>query len=264
MHGILYIIVFSIPLLFLLLLFTPQQLIEGIILRQTHRGFDATLKLSLLLFLGFSFIYLFAIKKWNLKNEKILYLVMWVLLILIPLMAQGRTFPQHFVYISYPLAILSSYALHSHWEIKRKTITTGFIAFSVVLSLFFIATAPRDISYEVSDEIQTITTDQDIVISGNPLVNVISNRLAPPNLTNLAAFHYPPVTLDDIIYWLEKNETTVIIVYYHLRTIEGVTAYLENSSSWQLYTTVEGDGTIRFEEFTPIIPRETYEIYIKT
>lgn len=262
-HGIIYIILFAIPLLAIFLIFLPYQLIEGVLLRQAHRGFDLYSKLSLLVFIASCFIYLFAIKKWDIKKERISYLVAWVLLILIPLLMQGRTFQHHFVYISYPLAILASIALHEKWDKKKRNILTIFIAFNLFLAVFFIFTAPKDLAYNVADEIERITDENDLVISGNPLVNVLANRLAPPNLTNLAKYHYPGTTLNDIIYWLEKNETKVIVLYYHLYEIEGLRDYLNMSQKWHFYKKIEGKGQMLFYGISIKFSKDVYEIYIK-
>jgi len=261
-HGLLYIIFLSIPLLAIFLLFTPYQLVEGILLRQVHRSFDIYSKLSFFLFIASCFIYLFAIKKWDLRNEKILYLVAWVLFILLPLLIQGRTFQHHFVYISYPLAILVSITMHEKWD-KNKIILAIFVSINIFLATFFIFTAPKDLVYDVADEIKEITKESDIVISGRPLVNVITSRLAPPNLTNLAKYHYPEIALKDIIYWLEKNETKVIVLYYHLYEIEGLKEYLNESNEWHLYKKLEGKGQILFYDVTLKFSEDIYEIYVK-
>ena len=259
-HCILFTLFLFLPILPLLLFFTPSQLIEGVLLRQMHRGFDLYSKLSLFLFIASCFIYLFSIKKWNLKNDKILYLVAWLLLILIPLLIQGRTFQHHFVYISYPLAILSSIAIN---EKNRRSVLAVFIILNLFLAIFFIFTAPKDLVYDVAIDIEKITDKDDLVISGNPLVNVIASRLAPPNLTNLAKYHYPPTTLNDIIYWLEKNETKVIVLYYHLFEIHGLREYLENNTQWHFYKKMEGKGQILFDGIVPKFSTDVYEIYVK-
>jgi len=262
-HGIIYIFFFITPLLTIFLIFSPHQLIEGVLLRQAHRGFDFYSKLSLLVFIASCFIYLFAIRKWDIKNERISYLVAWVLLILIPLLLQGRTFQHHFVYISYPLAMLASIALHENWDKKRRSILAVFIAFNLFLMVFFIFTAPKDLAYDVADEIKNITDENDLVISGNPLVNVIANRPAPPNLTNLARYHYPETTLNDINYWLEKNETKIIVLYYHLYEIERLRDYLNESREWYLYDRIEGKGQVLFYGISMKFSKDVYEIYVK-
>jgi len=261
-HGIFYIISFLIPFIFILVIFSPDKLIEGILLKQVHRGFDLYSKLSIFVFISSCFIYLFSIKKWNIKNEKIMYMLAWVAFISLPLLFQGRTFQHHFVYISYPLAVLSSIVLHEKWN-KRKIILTIFVIFNLFLAVFFVFSAPHDLAYDVGDEIEKITGKKDVVISGNPIVNVIANRLAPPNLTNLARYHYPPTTLNDIIYWLKKNETMIIVLYYHLYEIDGLKEYLENSTKWHFYKKVEGRGQILFNGIKPEFSKDRYEIYVK-
>lgn len=262
-HGILYIISFLIPFAFLLLIFSPDELIAGILFRQAHRGFDLYSKLSIFVFISSCFIYLLSIKKWNIKNERIMYMLAWIAFIFFPVLFQGRTFQHHFVYISYPLAILSSIAIHEKWD-KRKIILTIFVIFNIFLAVFFVFSSPPDLAYKVGNEVGKITEEKDLVISGNPLVNIIANRLAPPNLTNLAKYHYPPTTLNDIIYWLEKNESKVIVLYYHLYEIDGLREYLENSTEWHFYKKIEGKGQILFNGVKPEFSEDRYEIYVKS
>ena len=262
-HGILYIISFFIPVILILLIFSPNELVEGILLRQSHRGFDLYSKLSVFVFISSCFIYLFSIKKWDIKNERIMYTIAWVAFIFFPLLFQGRTFQHHFVYISYPLAILSSIALHEKWN-KRRIILEIFVIFNIFIAVFFVFSAPHDLAYDVAEEMEKITENEEMVISGNPLVNVIANRLAPPNLTNLAKYHYPPTTLNEIVYWLERNETRVIVLYYHLYEIDGLKEYLENSTEWHFYKKVEGRGEILFHGIKPEFSEDRYEIYVKS
>ncbi|RLF43328.1 MAG: hypothetical protein DRN29_10315, partial [Thermoplasmata archaeon] len=85
-HIFLYFLFLLIPLAVVLNFFSLDQLIEGVLIRQMHRGMDWYSKLSVFLFIGPSFIYLYAIKKWNIKDKKILYIVLWILLLFIPIM----------------------------------------------------------------------------------------------------------------------------------------------------------------------------------
>ena len=262
-HALLAMGVMCIPAAFLLLAFTPHQLIEGIILRQSHRGFDMYSKLSIAVFIASCFIYLYTIRKWNWRDARIRYLLIWALLIFIPLMVQGRTLPHHFTFLSYPLAVLSAIAIHRGWNVKRKTVLSAFIAINLSAASVFIATAPEDISYDAAHDVAALTDAGDMVISGNPLVTVLSHRTAPPNLTNVAEYHYPETTLQDVVYWLERNETKVVVLYYHLAEIDGLKEYLENSSLWHFYEKIEGRGQMTFHGISLQFSRDTYEIYVK-
>ena len=186
----------------------------------------------------------------------------WLLCILIPLLLQGRTFQHHLVYISYPLSILAAIAV-SEKEVFKKRVLPLFVIVNLFLAIFFISTAPKDVAYDVAEEIEEITKKNDIVVSGRPLVNILANRPAAPNLTNLAKYHYPKTELEDIIYWLEKNETKAIILYYHLYEIEGLKEYLNRSTNWYLYKRIEGRGQLLFEGISLQFSRDVYEIYVK-
>ncbi len=250
------------PLSMIFLIFTPQQLFEGMILRQSHRGFDPYSKLSFLVFIASCFIYLAAIKKWEVKDKKNFYIIIWALCILIPLLLQGRTFQHHFAYISYPLSILAAVAIHEKGKIRRWVLPS-FVVVNMVLMLFFILTAPKDMVYDVAGEVERITKRDDIIISGRPLINILANRPAAPNLTNLAKYHYPEIKLSDILYWLEKNDTKVIVLYYHLYEIDGLEDYLNQSNEWYLYKKLDGRGQLLFKGISLRYSRDIYEIYAK-
>ncbi len=261
-HILIYFLFLLIPLALVFPFFSFDQLLEGVLLSQMHRGMNWYSKLSIFLFIGPSFIYFSTIKKWDVKDEKNLYLILWILLLFIPIMVQGKTFQHHFAYVVYPLSILTACVLTDGK--KRKKI--AFMAF-VLLNISFISllsfTSPHDLSYDVSKEIEEITQTDDVIISGNPLINVVSNRIAPPNITNLATYHYPPTEAYDVIYWLEKNETKAIVLYYYLEDMRNVKNYLENSSQWNFYKKIEGKGQILFNGFIPKFSEDVYSIYIK-
>ena len=262
MHIFIYFFLLLLPILPLFYFFSFNQLMEGILFNQMHRGIDWYSKLSILLFICPSFIYLYSIKKWDIKDKKILYILSWLLLLLIPIMIQGRTSQHHFAYVAYPLSILTGYSLVDLRK-SKKIAFASFISFNIFLLSFLSLTAPTDISYDVANEVKMITNDNDFVISGNPIVNVLSNRLAPPNITNLAIYHYPPTQPSDIIYWLKKNETKVIVLYYHLNDMKEVKHFLQNSSQWKFHKRIEGRGQILFDGFIPKFSEDVYTIYAK-
>jgi hypothetical protein len=227
-----------------------------------HRGINWYSKLSFFLFIGPSFIYLFTLRKWDVKDEKNLYLILWALLLLIPIMVQGRTFQHHFAFAAYPLSILTAGVIIDGKKVKKIALS-GFVIGNICLLSFLCVSSPQDRSYDVAKEIENITQPDDMLISGNPIINVISHRFAPPNITNLAAYHYPPVQDNDIIYWLEKNGTTSIVLYYHLGDMERVTDFLEKSSQWNMYKEISGKGQLLFDGYIPKFSEDVYRIYIK-
>jgi len=253
------------PFLLLLLVFTPQELINGMLLRQTGRGFDMGTKLSFLLFIGPSFIYLLSIKRWDLKNRKVALLVMWFLSIFIFLMFQGRTSQHHFAYIAFPAAIMAAVVLSDMPEniLKGKALLAAFVAVNAVLSSSLVLTAPHDISYDVADEIYSITPPGSMIIAGNPLVSVLADRDCPPNLTNLAYYHSPPTEPSDIIYWIENGEVEALVLYWHLSDMDEVREYINRSKDYVLYRTVEGRGQILFDGLIPHFSEDRYIIYVK-
>lgn len=264
LHISAYIVFFILPFIPLLLVFTPQELMEGMLFRQMNRGFDIFSKLSFLLFIGPGFIYLLLIRKWDLNNKKIAFLVTWLLSLLVFLMIQGRTLQHHFVYVVFPAAILTSIVLcDMEKSFKGKALLASFVAFNAVLSSSLILTAPHDLAYDTADEIEGIVPDDYMVISGNPLVNVLAGREAPPNLTNLAYYHYPPTEPSDVIYWLKKGDVGAVVLYWHLADMDEVRQYLNESGNYTMYKVIEGRGQILFYGIKPKFSEDRYVIYVK-
>ncbi len=263
-HFSMYVIFFTLPFLFMLLAFTPQELMNGMLFRQMSRGFNASTKLSFLLFIGPSFIYLLSLRKWDLRNKKVAFIVLWLSSLLLFIMLQGRTFQHHFAYVVFPAAILTSVVLADMPErsLKKNALLISFIAVNVFLSSFLVVTAPHDMAYDVASDIDRVTPPGSVVISGNPLVNVLADRDCPPNLTNLAYYHNLSAEPSDVIYWLEYGDVKAVVLYWHLADMDEIRTYLEESN-YTLYRTVEGRGQILFDGVIPKFSEDRYTIYVQ-
>jgi len=262
-HFAVYALAGMVPALALLFLFSPDALLDGVLLRQLHRGADWSTKASALLFIGPSFAYLLAVRRWNLRDRRVAFVVLWLLSLLAFILVQGRTFQHHFAYVAFPAAILAGVVL-GDWSLdSRKTVAVvaGFVAVNAVLTVALVGTAPPDLAYEVADHVAAVSDDDAWVLSGNPLVNVLADRNAPPNLTNLARHHYPPTTASNITYWLEGNRVEVVVLYYHLAELPGVIRYLNRSGRYEKAMVVEGKGQLLFDGVTPRFSTDRYVVY---
>ncbi|MFO8133301.1 MAG: phospholipid carrier-dependent glycosyltransferase [Thermoplasmatota archaeon] len=262
-HLLLFFAGLLLPALLLLLAYTPSELVHGMLLRQADRPFDLYGKWSLFLFLGMNFIYLSTFRRWNLRDRRVRYLLAWILLIVVPVMVQGMTAPHHFVYVSFPFAVLTAVVLVRGWNMRKKTLLAGFIAFALGISLFFTATAPPSLADDTADVIAEQTPDDALVVAGNPLVNVLADRSAPHNLTNVARFHYPPTTADKVLFWLNSSEVQAVVLYYHLANLPEVEQYLERNDGWHKQEVITGRGEFSFDGYTPGFSRDTYTIYLR-
>ena len=265
-HFVAYAVAGVLPIAAMLLLFSPDALLEGMLLRQMHRGSDWWTKASTLLFIGPGFVYLLALRRWNLRDRRVAFMVLWLLSLLVFILVQGRTFQHHFAYVAFPAAVLAGVVL-GDWPLdsrKMKAILGGFVAVNAVLMVSLVGTAPPDVSYEVADEVAAMTDGDAWVLSGNPLVNVLADRNTPPNLTNLAEYHYPPTTKSNITYWLERGDVEVVVLYYHLAEMDGVTRYLNESEHYEKATVITGEGQILFEGLTPRFSTDRYVVYRAT
>jgi hypothetical protein len=262
-HFAVYALAGMVPALALLFLFSPDALLNGVLLRQLHRGADWSTKASVLLFIGPSFVYLLALRRWDLRDRRVAFVVLWLLSLLAFILVQGRTFQHHFAYAAFPAAILAGMVLGG-WSLdSRKTVAVvaSFVAVNAVLMVSLVGTAPPDLSYEVADHVAAVSDDDAWVLSGNPLVNVLADRNAPPNLTNLARYHYPPTTTSNITYWLEGNRVEVVVLYYHLAEMPGVARYLNRSGRYEKAMVVEGKGQLLFDGVTPRFSTDRYIVY---
>jgi len=259
-----YILGGLIPIALLLLLFSPEMLIEGLIVRQTHRLYEWGTKASIFLFIGPSFVYLAALRRWDFRDKQIILLVLWLLPTFIFIIAQGLTFQHHFAYAAFPAAILASIAIASWPKKERRALLASFVAINAVLGPALIISAPTDMAYQVADTIEDITLEDTVIIVGNPLVTVLADRLAPPNMTNLAYYHYPPTTTGNISYWLKNKDVAVVGLYWKLAEMEKVEQYLNHSDSYVLYTQFQGKGQMVFAGITPTFSTDKYTLYVNS
>ncbi|MDD3491991.1 MAG: glycosyltransferase family 39 protein [Candidatus Thermoplasmatota archaeon] len=251
------------PLAVVLALFSPQSLLEGLVLRQTHRAYDWGAKASALLFIGPGFVYLAAVRRWNYRDAKVMLLLLWLLPLLALILLQGRTFQHHFAYTAFPAAILAGMALSTWSHGRRRAVLASFVAVNAALGPALILTAPTDPAYEAAAEIEEVTPPGSLVISGNPLVNVLADRLAPPNLTNLAYYHYPPATASNVTYWLEKGEVAAVVLYWKLADMDRVEEYLNASQNYTLHVQIEERGQILMEGLRPGFSTDRYTVYLR-
>lgn len=258
-----YVLGMLLPLILLLFLFSPQSLLDGLVLRQTHRAYDWSTKASALLFIGPGFVYLAAVRRWNYRDAKVMLLLLWLLPLLAFILLQGRTFQHHFAYTAFPAAILAGIALSTWSPRRRQAVLASFVAVNAVLGPTLILTAPHDMAYQVAAEVEGTTPPGSMVISGNPLVNVLADRPAPPNLTNLAYYHYPPTAVSDITYWLEEGEVGAVVLYWKLADMEEVERYLNASQRYTRHAQIEGRGQIRWEGLWPDFSTDHYTIYVR-
>jgi 4-amino-4-deoxy-L-arabinose transferase-like glycosyltransferase len=257
-----YVVGGLIPVAVLLILFSPEVLIDGLVLRQATRLYDWGAKASVLLFLGPSFIYLSAVRRWDYQDKRILLVVLWLLSLVIFIMVQGLTFQHHFAYAAFPAAILAGMALTA-WPARERRIAIAiFVAINAVLGPALILTAPDDMSHQIADTIEDLTPSEAVIISGDPLVTVLADRRAPPNMTNLAYYHQPPTTAADVLFWLETEDVAAVVLYWKLSDLNEIQQYLNDSSKYVLFTQQAGKGQILFDGCIPAFSRDNYTVYL--
>lgn len=70
--------------------------------------------------------------------------------------------------------------------------------------------------YKIAGKIKKLTSPEDFIISGDPLVTVLSNRRQPPGAINVAEVQYPPLTSDMLRDVCKKYKVKAIVLTHGL------------------------------------------------
>ncbi|MHA2272822.1 MAG: ArnT family glycosyltransferase [Candidatus Hodarchaeales archaeon] len=193
-----------------------------------------------------------------LSGQLVFFAVYWLL------------WPQHLLYLAIPLALEATVGLLFLWDLARslsdknsiKPDATRVLEIAIILSVAFSSfvyfdnyttevTAPRKPVIEVADRVKELTVEGEIILSGDPRVTVLADRLTPPWLTDVA--RYRPKSLDssDLIRACEDYEIRVVILAYWLLEQDDFRNYImEDYSLDSSYLEDEGSALDRFEIWT--------------
>jgi asparagine N-glycosylation enzyme membrane subunit Stt3 len=218
---------------------------------QGHRSFEIGLKLSILGYFAVNIAYLLPLV--NVKNmwkerPEYRFLLALSLVILAFMVFQPLTFLHHLVLLSPPLAILAGAFISSAFEHKKKSSNvTGIIvmtkkytvsanqivALAVIgvlvstgLGTYGLAVQGRPIQEHYARLIQQHSSPTQWVVSGDPLMVSLADRLTPPELVNVAYRQYPDLTEQELEYWIDYHKVTVVVVCYRLNDMPGLPEFL--------------------------------------
>jgi hypothetical protein len=244
----------AVPLVILLLLLGPSEMLQGMVFNQTHREFEPFFKLSILAYLGLNLSYIlpfaYARDLWRVGPE-VRYLIIVSVVILLFMIVQPLVFFHHLVLMSPALAILAGFVteetLKSRKGVKKKTkiyhrirkgkvirrFATAVIIVDVVVSmgLAFYGMAEQEKPSEIvyAEKLRGMSADGDYVLCGDPLISAYADRLTPPNVVNVAYRRYPQLTLEDITSAIETYNVSVVVVCFRLKDIDDIHFYLRES-----------------------------------
>jgi hypothetical protein len=162
---------------------------------------------------------------------------------------QPLVFLHHMVLLSPPLAILSGVLVsgvvwtrkgvssRSHWRIEpnKSCLPAGLVASFLVANLvvsgglvgYGLAAQDKPILLWRAWVLESLSDEDDWVISGDPLIASEAGRLIPPEVVNVAYRRQPDLTLEDIESAIVEYDVSVVVVCYRLNDMEGLEEMLD-------------------------------------
>ena len=241
----------AIPVGLFMVALGPGDMIQGMVFDQGHRSFEIGLKLSILGYFAVNIAYLLPLA--NVKNmwkerPEYRFLLALSFVILAFMVFQPLTFLHHLVLLSPPLAILAGAFISSAFEHKKKSsdVTVRFVmtkkytvsanqivALAVIgvlvstgLGAYGLAVQGRPIQEHYARLIQQHSSPTQWVVSGDPLMVSLADRLTPPGLVNVAFRLYPDLTEQGLESEIIRYNVTVVVVCYRLNDMPGLPEFL--------------------------------------
>jgi 4-amino-4-deoxy-L-arabinose transferase-like glycosyltransferase len=244
----------AVPLLLFMAFLGPKEVLDGMIMQQGQRGFDAFLKLSIVAFFGLNIAYVLPLARarylWR-DSKLARYLLCLVAVMLAFMVLQPLIFVHHLAVLSPPLAILSGVVMadmlranksdvknSDDSKILQKKSWSPNAALALLTATFVVCaglanyglssqTEPIEKTY--ADWLSGATTENDFVVSGDPIICAYAHRMTPPDIVNVAYRQHDDLTLDKIVGAIEEYNVSVVIVCYRLNEVDGLTSYLTGS-----------------------------------
>ncbi len=240
----------ALPVIVLLFVLGPSEMIDGMVFSQGHRAFDAFLKLSVVAYFGLSVAYLLPLARaktlWTTGAEERLLLCVTAAILAFTLL-QPLVFLHHLALASPALAILAgvaidreigpkkcmwrmdSGAIASKWRPRVRAATSLFlvtITVSAGLSVYGLASQEEPMQVTYGSALSELTGEDDWVVSGDPIIAAYADRRVPPGLVNVAARQYPELTFDTLVATIVAYDVAAVVVCYHLNDFEGLPGFL--------------------------------------
>jgi len=249
------VVISAIPLGLFMVALGPGDMIQGMVFDQGHRSFEIGLKLSIVAYFAVNIAYLLPLMSartmWKERPEyRFLLTLSFVLLAF--MVFQPLTFFHHLVLLSPPLAILAGALISSALEHKKKSSETiqklvvtkraiasanKIIALAVIgilvstgLGAYGLAAQGRPFQDGYAKLIKQYSSPSQWVVSGDPLMVSLADRLMPPGLVNIAYRQYPDLTEQGLESEIIQYNVTVVVVCYRLNDMPGLVGFLTNHS----------------------------------
>ena len=245
----------AVPMLLFMFALGPSEMLQGMLFDQAHREFEPLFKMSILAYLGLNLTYIlpvaYARELWAVGPE-VRYLIVVSGVILAFMVLQPLVFFHHMVLMSPALAILAGfvtaetvlfkkgrvkksklyYVLKKDVTLRRFATVIIMVDLAASMGLAFYGVAaqgePSEIVY--AEKLRGITSEDDWVICGDPLIATYADRQVPPEVVNVAYRRYPQLTLEDLQQAIEEYDVSVVVVCFRLAEIDGFVEYLRENN----------------------------------
>lgn len=233
------------PVIVLMLMLGPSEMLQGMVFDQGHREFDMVMKLSVPLFFGFNFAYalplVYARALWLQSREARLLLCVSAAL-LVNFVLQPLVFLHHIAVMSPPLAVLTGIFIAGRFELEKAESNTmskamgrkksiglnpaisaliiAGIAVSAGTGLYGLAAQGEAPQQAYADRIAEWTEAGDWVISGDPLIAAYAQRDVPPSMINMGTRIYPDISLQQVQDAVLEYDVSVVVVCYRLLEVD--------------------------------------------
>jgi len=245
----------AVPMVRLMLYLGPSEMLDGMVFDQGHRSFDLFMKLSLPLYFGLNLAYALPLVRarslWS-SGPEVRFLTIMSLVVLAYMILQPLVFFHHLAVLSPGLAILAGVFLAGSIEPKKeipngdsKTILSkrgccirrefgavllAGLLVSSGLAAYGLGLQEENWQSTYGERIREITSPDDWIISGDPLVTAFADRNTPPEMVNLAYRVYPDFTAEDVENAITDYDAAVVVLCYRLNELPILMYFSENSN----------------------------------
>lgn len=254
LDSVILVVASAVPLGILLALLGPSDMLGGMVFDQGHRESDLLMKLSVPLFFAFNVVYALPLvcarTLWTSSPEARLLLCV-SLVLLLNFVLQPLVFLHNLVLMSPPLAVLVGLMVAERFEPQKlKSITKdneigpktairlggalmAIFVVSVVVSAglasYGLAVQGKPPQQVYGERIASWTSEDDWVISGDPLIAAYAERDVPLTMINMGTRIYPDITFQDVQDAVGERDVAVVVICYRLfeEDMAGLPAFLE-------------------------------------
>jgi len=269
-HPVIFTLSFSLVVLLFMMLFGPMEVIRGTFLNQLHRPVASPLFKAgqfmkyLLPILASIPFFILGIGPLYRRREGVVLIIGSVFLIYFIL--QAMTFDHHLIFLSPVIAIGAGIGFrralrmfeyrHSILRAAARispmilVIAASLVSSGMVLHVHYRGEPAQE---EVAAIVRDLTSEEDFIISGDPLISVLADRRVPPSVVNVAHIQYPSITSDALNTSVVEYGIECVVLSYHLMEMKGFRNFVDENFHLR---------AVIFDRQNPLLDDEvSYSIY---